>query len=200
MNICGIRSRLVLGMNAIACDDSQGVLGEYDAQGIGGLTRSLNVALTDVVGHFDSHPDHDAIIFALCAKNEVRFTDPGFLRVSDEALVKGIINRLEKFRAGVLHRALHHPRLAKVEPLTEKRPNPSVEFHFQNIPLEHCDIGFEFGDIGFEHRDIGFEFYNVGFDALQAYGYAEKFVGEQRTQQEGLSIGVGLKFFDDASH
>ena len=192
MNICGIRSRLVLGMNAIACNDSQGVLAEYDAQGIGGLTRSINVALADVIGHFDSHPDHNAIIFALCAKNEVRFTDPGFLRVSDDALVKGIFNRFEKFRAGVLHRALHHPRPAKVEPLTEKRANSSVEFHFQNIPLEHCDVRFEFGninfefgnigfenrDIGFENRDIGFEFGDVGFDALQAYGYAEKFVGE----------------------
>ena len=59
---------LVLGMNAIACNDSQGVLAEYDAQGIGGLTRSINVALADVIGHFDSHPgpqcDH------LCAVRE----------------------------------------------------------------------------------------------------------------------------------
>ena len=60
-------------------------------------------------------------------------------------------------------------------------------------------IAFEFSHIAFEFSHVAFEFSHVGLYSLQADGQAEKFVGQQRPQQQRLGVGVGLQLGDDAS-
>ena len=160
MHIGTVRSLLILGVDAIASNDSHSILLEYHTQGVGRLPHPLNVALADVVGDFDGHPDRGAVRFALGAKNDVGGTDAGLLRVGDGTIVKGFFNRIIKLRAGIQYRTMHYPRSAQIKSLTEKRANPPVELHLQDISLKGRDILLQL-------EDTCLEFSDIGLDALQ---------------------------------
>ena len=58
-----------------------------------------------------------------------------------------------------------------------------MKLGLQAVALKHRNVSLQGGD-------VNLHFGNVSLDTLQACGHAEKLVGEQRAEQEGLSLRI----------